>query len=132
MHISQSLSDDQQRVEIRVSGTLTAEAACAVLPYAATEAATESCREFVLDLREALVPHAVTLFRLPALLQTFKPLVQERDLRVTVVRTTGDREQWLCLDRAAACSGINLQYFSSRQAALQFAGASAAGPAVIQ
>ena len=120
MHITQSETNDHQRIEIRVRGPITAEAACALVPFALAEASGAHCREFVLDLRDADVAHTVAVLRGQSLLQLFTPVVQERDLQVTLLCRTNGSEQWLCLDRAATCQGINLKVFASRQAALQF------------
>ena len=120
MHITQSETGDQGRIEIRISGAITAEAACALVPFILAEASGAHCREFVLDLRDADVPHPVAVLRSQSLLQLFTPLVQERDLQVTLLCRTNGSEQWLCLDQATTCRGINLNVFASRQAALQF------------
>lgn len=120
MHITQSETGDQGRIEIRVSGEITAEGACALVPFILAEASGAHCREFVLDLRDADVPHPVAVLRSQSLLQLFTPVVQERDLQVTLLCRTNGSEQWLCLDRATTCRGINLKVFASRQAALQF------------
>ena len=120
MHITQSETGDQGRIEIRVSGDITAEAACALVPFILAEASGAPCREFVLDLRDADVPHPVAVLRSQSLLQLFTPVVQERDLQVTLLCRTNGSEQWLCFDRAATCRGINLKVFASLQAALQF------------
>ncbi|MDX9841700.1 MAG: hypothetical protein RBS95_09600 [Desulfobulbus sp.] len=120
MHITQSETGDQGRIEIRVSGEITAEGACALVPFILAEASGAHCREFVLDLRDAAVPHPVAVLRSQSLLQLFTPVVQERDLQVTLLCRTNGSEQWLCLDRATTCRGINLKVFASRQEALQF------------
>ena len=120
MHITQSETSNQGRIEIRVSGEITAEAACALVPFILAEASGAHCREFVLDLRDADVPHPVAVLRSQSLLQLFTPVVQERDLQVTLLCRTNGSEQWLCLDQATTCRGINLKVFASRQAALQF------------
>ena len=120
MRITQTQTGDQGRIEIRVSGQITAEAASALVPFVIAEASAAPCREFVLDLRDADVPHPVAVLRSQSLLQLFTPLVQERDLQVTLLCRTNGSEQWLCFDRAATCRGINLKVFASRQAALQF------------
>ena len=120
MHITQSETSNQGRIEIRVSGEITAEAASALVPFILAEASGGPCREFVLDLRDADVPHPVAVLRSQSLLQLLTPLVQERDLQVTLLCRTNGSEQWLCFDRAATCRGINLKVFASRQAALQF------------
>ena len=120
MRITQTQTGDQGRIEIRISGAITAEAACALVPFILAEASGAPCREFVLDLRDADVPHPVAVLRSQSLLQLFTPVVQERDLQVTLLCRTNGSEQWLCLDQATTCRGINLKVFASRQAALQF------------
>ena len=120
MRITQTQTGDQGRIEIRVSGQITAEAASALVPFVIAEASAAPCREFVLDLRDAAFPHTVAVLQSRSLLQLFTPVVQERDLQVTLLCRTNGSEQWLCLDQATTCRGIDLKVFASRQAALQF------------
>ena len=122
MHITHQIDDEQQRIEIRVAGRIGAENACGIIQHAIVETYGNAYRELVLDLRQAWFDTSDQLFRLHWLLQMFKKVILQKDLRITVLFQLDEHEQWMCLDKAVDFDGLTLRYFTNRDAALQFLG----------
>ncbi len=122
MNITNHIDSEHQRLEIRVAGRIGNENACGIIQHAIVEAYGSNYRELVLDLRQASLDHSTSLFRLHSLLQLFKAIILQKDLRVTVLFSVGNAEQWMYLDKAEEFDGINMRYFTQRESALHFLG----------
>ena len=120
MKITNRITDNQERIEITVAGHISQENACGIIQYAISEVLGQPFKELVLDLRKALFPFPMALFRLHSLMQIFKNVVLQNELRVTILFHNGNTEQWMYLDKASEFDGINMKYFTSKKAALQF------------
>jgi hypothetical protein len=122
MQITNHIDSTCQRFEIRVAGKISADNALGIIQHAIVEAYGGDYRELVLDLRQARFDHSATLFRLHSLLQTFKLIILQKNLRITVLFSMDDAEHWMYLDKAEEFEGINMRYFTNREAALHFFG----------
>ena len=122
MNITTHNDSEHQRLEIRVAGRIGNENACGIIQHAIVEAYGSNYREVALDLRQASFDHSTSLFRLHSLLQLFKAIIMQKDLRVTVLFSMGNAEQWMYLDKAEEFDGITMRYFTNREAALYFLG----------
>jgi hypothetical protein len=122
MNITNHIDSERQRLEIRVTGQIGAENACGIIQHAIVEAYGSNYRELALDLRQAGFDHSTALFRLHSLLQLFKAIILQKDLRVTVLFNVDNAEQWMYLDKAEEFDGITMRYFTNREAALHFLG----------
>jgi hypothetical protein len=122
MNITNHIDTVRQRLEIRVAGRIGAENACGIIQHAIVEAYGSNYREVALDLRQASLDHSTSLFRLHSLLQLFKAIILQKDLRVTVLFSMDNAEQWMYLDKAEEFDGITMRYFTNREAALHFLG----------
>jgi hypothetical protein len=122
MNITNHIDSEHQRLEIRVAGRIGNENACGIIQHAIVEAYGSNYREVALDLRQASFDHSTSLFRLHSLLQLFKAIILQKDLRVTVLFSVGNAEQCMYLDKAEEFDGINMRYFTKRESALHFLG----------
>lgn len=120
MKVTNRITDNQERIEITVAGHISQENACGIIQYAISEVLGQPFKELVLDLRKALFPFPMALFRLHSLMQIFKNVVLQNELRVTILFHNGNTEQWMYLDKASEFDGINMKYFTSPKAAMQF------------
>ena len=115
MQITNHIDPGQQRIEISVSGPVTQDNACGLIQYAIAELEGNRYREAMLDLRHVSANHPITLFRLHALMQVFKGIIMRKNMHLAILFNEENREQWIFLDRAANCDGINMKYFTNRQ-----------------
>ena len=122
MNITNHIDSEHQRLEIRVAGRIGNENACGIIQHAIVEAYGSNYREVALDLRQASFAPSTSLFRLHSLLQLFKAIILQKDLRVTVLFSVGNAEQWVYLDKAEEFDGINMRCFTKRESALHFLG----------
>ena len=120
MKITNRISENQERLEIVVTGDISQENACGIVQYAITEVYDQDFKEMILDMRKACFPFPIALFRLHSLMQIFKYVILKKELRVTILFHNDYTEPWMHLDKAPEFEGINMKYFTSRQAALQF------------
>jgi hypothetical protein len=122
MKITTTIDNDRQRIEILVSGTITAENTFGIIQYAIVESLSNNYRELTLDLRGARFDHATSMFRLHTLLQFFKSVILQKELQVTILFKKDSTEQWMQFGKAAECAGINMRSFINRQAGSHFPG----------
>lgn len=122
MNVTSHIDNLGRKLEIRVGGRIDADNACGIIQHAIVEAYGSEFRELVLDLRRAEFDHTASLFRLHSLLQVFKSVILQKELRVTVLFGSDEAEQWVSLDKAAEFDGITMRYFTNREAALHFLG----------
>ena len=122
MNVTSHIDNLGRKLEIRVGGRIDADNACGIIQHAIVEAYGSEFRELVLDLRGAEFDHKASLFRLHSLLQVFKSVILQKELRVTVLFGWDEAEQWVSLDKAAEFDGITMRYFTNREAALHFLG----------
>ena len=122
MNATSHIDNLGRKLEIRVGGRIGADNACGIIQHAIVEAYGSEFRELVLDLRGAEFDHTASLFRLHSLLQVFKSVILQKELRVTVLFGSDEAEQWVSLDKAAEFDGITMRYFTNREAALHFLG----------
>ncbi|MGD9946969.1 MAG: hypothetical protein AB7U29_00660 [Desulfobulbus sp.] len=120
MQLNNSIDKSGQRIEIQVAGRIGAENACGIIQHAIVEAYGNSYRELVLDLRQAWFDTTDQVFRLHSLLQMFKKVILQKELRITVLFHQDEGEQWMHLGKADDFDGITLRYFTNRDAALHF------------
>ena len=119
MQITNHLAPEQQQIVITVTGPITQDNACSLIQYALTELENNAYREATLDLRGVSTLHPIALFRLHSLLQVFNELLLRRNIHLSILFNEEDREQWIFLDKAVNCEGINLKCFTNRQAIRQ-------------
>ncbi|MDD2463841.1 MAG: hypothetical protein PHI97_07560 [Desulfobulbus sp.] len=131
MQLFNAIDESGQRLEIQVAGRIGAENACGIIQHAIVEAYGNTYRELVLDLRRAWFDSTDQIFRLHSLLQMFKKVILQRELRITVLFYQDEGEQWMHLDKAEDFDGITLRYFTNREAALLFLGRSSPRPAAV-
>jgi len=122
MLITNYIDAQQQQLEIQVVGRIDAANACGVIQHAIVEAYGSEYRRLVLDLRQADFDHSTALFRLHSLLQVFKSVILHKGVRITVLFSLENTEQWMSLDKAEEFDGITMRYFTNREAALHFLG----------
>lgn len=122
MNVTSHIDNLGRKLEIRVGGRIGADNACGIIQHAIVEAYGSEFRELVLDLHGAEFDHTASLFRLHSLLQVFKSVILQKELRVTVLFGSDEAEQWVSLDKAAEFDGITMRYFTNREAALHFLG----------
>lgn len=122
MQISNRIDESGQRIEIQVAGRIGAENAYGIIQHAIVEAYGNTYGELVLDLRQAWLDTTGQIFHLHSLLQMFKKVILQKELRITVLFRQDEDEQWMYLDKAGDFDGITLRYFTSREDALLFLG----------
>lgn len=118
MEITKRIDNVQQLIEIQVSGEVIGEGSQQIIQQAIVEAYDSDYREMVLDLRKVSFDPSTSLFRLHSLLQIFKSVILQKELRVAVLFNTGNATQWMYLDKAVGFDGITMRYFTDRKAAL--------------
>ena len=120
MQLINSIDESGQRIKIKVAGRIGAESARSIIQHAIVEAYGNTYRELVLDLRQAWFDSTDQIFRLHSLLQMFKKVIMQKEMRITVLFSLDEGEQWMHLVKADDFDGITLRYFTNREAALHF------------
>ncbi len=118
MKITKRIDNEKQLIEIKVSGNVSENGSRNIIQSAIVEAYGSDYREMVLDLQEVNFDPSTALFRLHCLLQVFKSVILQKELRVAILFKTGDDTQWMYLNKAEEFEGITLRYFTDRKAAL--------------
>lgn len=116
VQIRHQFDEEQQRLELQITGPVPPEETCSILRYITGEIVHTEYRELVLDLRQALFTFIDTQDHFQALLHTFIATVLEKGIRVTMLFTQEETEQWLALNSVRPNGGINVRYGTLRQA----------------
>jgi hypothetical protein len=122
MKITNCIDNQGQRIEIRVAGQIGAENICGIIQHAIVEAYCNTFEELVLDLRQAKLDTPEQFCRLQSLLEMFRKVILQKDLRITVLFRQGEGDQLVHLNKAADFDGITLRSFINRDASIHFFG----------
>ncbi len=118
MNITHRINNEQQLIEIQFSGHVNGESAHKIIQRAMVKVHGSDFREVVLDLQKVVFEDAGSMFRLHSLVQVFKSILLQKELRVTILFKVEDDARWMFLEKAAEFEGINMRYFTNRKAAL--------------
>ncbi|ADW19146.1 hypothetical protein Despr_3013 [Desulfobulbus propionicus DSM 2032] len=120
MHISNHIDRKRHHITIEVSGRIDAHAVHPLIQYAILETYGQSYREMVLDLRRAEFDHWASMSRLRSLLQVFKSVIVQQELRVTVLFCLDDPAPSKPLDGTSELEGVTIRYCNNHRAAGHF------------